>query len=65
LEDTQGEIKLINKIDVPKESYFQTSFFVIFEKSKIHNRKTKINVGIYEEGRKIQTASASFLGPTI
>ncbi len=65
LEDIQGEIKLINSIDVPKESYFQTSFFVIFDKSQIHSRKTKINVGIYEEGRKIQTASATFLGPTI
>jgi len=65
LENVQGEIKLINKIDVPKESYFQTSFFVIFEKSQMHSRKTKINVGIYEEGKKIQTASATFLGPAI
>ena len=65
LEEIQGEIKLINSIDVPKESYFQTSFFVIFDKSQIHSRKTKINVGIYEEGRKIQTASTTFLGPTI
>jgi hypothetical protein len=38
---------------------------VIFDKSQMHSRKTKINVGIYEEGKKIQTASATFLGPTI
>ncbi len=65
LEDKQGQLKLISPVDVPKESYFQTSFFVIFKKDQIHSRKTKIKVGIYEEGKLIQTATATFLGPTI
>jgi cytochrome c oxidase accessory protein FixG len=65
LEDLKGEIQLINLINVPKESYFQTSFFIIFNKNQIHKRKTDIKVGIYEDGNKIQTTTATFLGPTI
>lgn len=65
LENIDGEIKMINAVNVPKESYFQTSFFVILKKSQIHSRKTKIKVGIYEDGRLIQKATATFLGPTI
>ncbi len=65
LENLNGEIKLINLIDVPKESYFQTSFFVTTTKDQLLKRKTKIKVGIYENGIKIQTAEATFLGPTL
>jgi cytochrome c oxidase accessory protein FixG len=65
LENIKGEIKQINAINVPKESYFQTSFFVILKPSQIKKRKTKIKIGIYQEGRKIETVSASFIGPSI
>lgn len=65
LEDTKGKIQMINNINVPKESYFQTSFFIVFDKNQIHKRKTIIKVGIYEDGKRIQTATATFLGPTI
>jgi cytochrome c oxidase accessory protein FixG len=65
LENIEGEIKMINAINVPKESYFQTSFFVILKPSQIKKRKTKIKIGIYQEGRKIETVSASFIGPSI
>ena len=61
----EGEISMINPIDVPKESYFQTSFFVTFKKEQLHHRKTKFKVGIYENGKCIQTATATFLGPVI
>ena len=56
---------MINIIDVPKESYFQTSFFVLLKKEQLHQRKTKIKIGIYENGERIQTTTATFLGPTI
>ena len=42
LENVAGEIKLINPVDVPKESYYQTSFFVILKKDVIRKRKTEI-----------------------
>jgi cytochrome c oxidase accessory protein FixG len=65
LENIVGEIKLVSPVDVPKESYFQTSFFVVLNKAEIHGRKTKIKVGIYENGSLIQTTTATFLGPTL
>ncbi len=64
LENIEGEIQLINSINVPKESYFQTSFFVLLKPSQINKRKTKIKIGIYQEGRKIETVWVSFIGPS-
>jgi cytochrome c oxidase accessory protein FixG len=65
LENLQGEIKMINAINVPKESYFQTSFFVVLKPAQIKKRKTKIKVGVYQDGKRIETVSASFIGPSI
>ena len=65
LEGIEGEIKMVNSIEVPKESYFQTSFFVILKKDQIHTRKTKIKIGMYEEGKKVETLTATFLGPAL
>ena len=65
LENIEGEIKLINPIDVPKESYFQTSFFIILKPAQIHARKTKIKIGLYEDGKRIETLTVTFLGPAI
>jgi hypothetical protein len=50
---------------VPKESYFQTSFFVYLKNVQIKKRKTKIKIGIYQKGKKIETVAVSFLGPSI
>ena len=65
LENIEGKIKMINAINVPKESYFQTSFFVILKSTQIKKRKTKLKIGVYQDGRKIETVSASFIGPSI
>ncbi len=65
LENIEGEIKMINPIDVPKESYFQTSFFIILKPNQIHSRKTKIKIGLYEDGKQIETLVVTFLGPAI
>ena len=65
LENTTGEIKMINQVDVPKESYYQTSFFVILNSSTIKKRKTELKIGLYENGRRIETVSAIFLAPSL
>lgn len=65
LDNIAGEIRLINALNVPNGSYFQTSFFVILKPSQIKKRKTKLKIGIYQEGRRIETVSASFIGPSI
>ena len=65
LENIEGEIKMVNTINVPKESYFQTSFFVVLKLAQIKKRKTKIKVGVYQDGKRIETVTASFIGPSI
>lgn len=64
LENIEGEIKMVNSIYVPKESYFQTSFFVVLKTSQIKKRKTKIKIGVYQDGKRIETVTASFIGPS-
>lgn len=65
LENIEGEIKMVNAINIPKKSYYQTSFFVILKTVQIKKRKMKINLGVYQDGKKIETITASFIGPFI
>lgn len=64
IENLEGEITIIgNDIKVPAESYFQTSFFVNVNRDRIERRKTPLVIGVYQDGKKIKTASTTFLGP--
>lgn len=64
LENLQGEIEVVQKnLTVPKESYFQTSFFVKIERTLIEKRKTPIVLGVYQGKKKIETIKTIFLGP--
>jgi cytochrome c oxidase accessory protein FixG len=65
LENIKGKITLINQINVAKESYYQTSFFIILDQEVIKKRKTEIKIGIYENGDRIKTTKAIFLAPAL
>jgi polyferredoxin len=65
LENIEGEIKLINPVDVPKESYYQTSFFVILKNRVIRKRKTELKIGLYNKGSRVETVSAIFIAPSL
>jgi cytochrome c oxidase accessory protein FixG len=65
LENMKGEIKQVGVVDVPKESYFQTSFFITLKNEQLKARKTKVKVGIYENGKRMDVLTAIFLGPSI
>jgi cytochrome c oxidase accessory protein FixG len=65
LENIKGKIRLINQINVAKESYYQTSFFIILDQELIKKRKTEIKIGIYENGDRIKTTKAIFLAPAL
>ena len=65
LENVEGEIKQVTPLDVPKESYFQTSFFILLKEEELKARKTKIKIGIYENGKQVDVLTAVFLGPSI
>jgi cytochrome c oxidase accessory protein FixG len=64
LENMKGEISVVSSnLVVPKESYFQSPFFVKIERSLIEKRKTPIVLGIYQGDKKIKTVKTTFLGP--
>ena len=65
LENIEGEIKQVSPVDVPKESYFQTSFFITLKNEQLKARKTKIRIGVYENGKQMDELSVLFLGPSI
>jgi cytochrome c oxidase accessory protein FixG len=65
LENMKGEIKQVGVVDVPKESYFQTSFFITLRNEQLKARKTKVKIGIYENGKRMDVLTAIFLGPSI
>jgi cytochrome c oxidase accessory protein FixG len=64
LENMSGEINIVgDNLVVPKESYFQTSFFIKISKQYITKRKTPVVLGVYEGDKKIETIKTTFLGP--
>jgi len=65
LEKADGKIEIIGKpyIHVEKEGQGSGSFFVVLPKKEIHNRKTELQLGLYEGNKKITVVKTSFLGP--
>jgi hypothetical protein len=64
-ENFHGEISFVgkNKLDVPKEEYLSGSMFIKMSQANIKGRKTKLKIGVYENGERIATIKTSFLGP--
>lgn len=64
-ENFKGTIKLVGeeKLFVKKENYLSGSLFIYIDKKEVTKRKTKIAIGVYEEGKKIKVINTSFLGP--
>lgn len=64
VENMDGKIKLIGKeIEVKEEGVTEGEFFVYIDKADIHERKTKLEIGVYSGGKKIKTVKTNFLGP--
>lgn len=64
LENIKGNIELVGKpLYTVKEGVMQGSFFVVLNKKDLNNRKTKIEIGIYSNGKRIKKVKTSFLGP--
>jgi cytochrome c oxidase accessory protein FixG len=65
LEKASGQVEIIGKpyIDIRKEGQGSGSFFVILPKTEIHNRKTELQLGLYEGDKKIMNVKTNFLGP--
>jgi cytochrome c oxidase accessory protein FixG len=65
IESDSGEIKMVgnDKILVDKGNIASSEFFIILDRNQIKKSKTKLEIGVYSGGKKIETVSTSFMGP--
>lgn len=65
VENVAAEIQVVGKaLGVKGENISQGEFFVLLKQADIHQRKTKLVIGVYSEGKRIKTVKTNFLGPT-
>jgi len=67
LENIPGEITYVGSSNttVKKEDYNNLQFFIKLKREDVKNWKTEVNIGLYENGKKLKTVSAKFIGPEI
>jgi cytochrome c oxidase accessory protein FixG len=65
LEHSSGNIKMVGNdtIHLLKESIGSSIFFINIYQKNITKRKTKLKIGVYENGEKVETVSTTFLAP--
>ncbi len=66
-ENFKGQIEYVgsSSLTVKKEDYEQLQFFVILNRNEVKGWKTALQIGMYQNGKKIKTITAKFIGPEI
>ena len=67
LEKLKGEIVMVgaSNLTVKAEDYSNVQFFVKLPKDEVTNWKTQLQIGLYENNKKIKTITAKFIGPEV
>jgi cytochrome c oxidase accessory protein FixG len=67
LEDIKGEIQIVgnSSLVVKKKDYSQLQFFIQLKRADVTGWKKTIHVGLYENGVKLKTMEANFIGPEV
>ncbi len=65
LEEMDGVIKLVgnDQIKLKKEAVNEFTFFLEIPAASIKKRSTTLKIGVYRDGKRIQTVKTKFLGP--
>ena len=50
---------------VKKEDYSNLQFFVKLNRSEVKSWKKILQIGLYENGKKLKTIEAKFIGPEV
>jgi hypothetical protein len=50
---------------VKKESYSALQFFIKLNRKDVTGWKTVLELGMYQDGKKIKTITAKFIGPEV
>lgn len=61
----KGSISLVGhaSLKIPAENSISGSLFIILPESEVKDRKTELEIGVYENGEKVSTITTAFLGP--
>jgi cytochrome c oxidase accessory protein FixG len=65
LESPRGDLQLMGseKFIIPKENLAQTSVLILLDPDALSGAKTKIKIGVYAAGKRIDTLNTAFIGP--
>jgi cytochrome c oxidase accessory protein FixG len=65
LENMEGEIQFVGSstMTVKREDYSNLQFFIKLNRANVKGWKTPLEIGMYENGKKIKTITANFIGP--
>ncbi|MBK8482873.1 MAG: cytochrome c oxidase accessory protein CcoG [Saprospiraceae bacterium] len=65
LEHLAGEIRMIGNqsLKLKPEAIHDFEFFIVLNSKDVSQRNNNIEIGVYQNGEKIQTISSAFLGP--
>ncbi len=65
LENVEGKLQVMGGRDlvVPKEKLAETSVLIEIAPNVLRNRNTKLKVGVYSNGKLLETVNTVFVGP--
>ncbi|MGV3772654.1 MAG: cytochrome c oxidase accessory protein CcoG [Verrucomicrobiales bacterium] len=65
LEDATGTLRIMGaeRFVARKEKMAQTSVLITFDRSQLSSAKTKLKIGVYSGGKRLQTVNTIFVGP--
>ncbi len=64
VENIDARIELVGKaLGVKGENVGEGGFFVFLKKDDVKQRKTKLEIGVYSNNKKVKTVKTNFLGP--
>jgi cytochrome c oxidase accessory protein FixG len=65
LENTDGEVSLMGdpEFNVPEDHLAQTSLLIALKPESLSGPNTKLKIGVYSDGKRLETLQTVFVGP--
>jgi len=64
LENMPGEVKMVGTVpEIKPEAITEGALFVVLDQQQITAMKTKIEIGVYDGDRQVETVQTTFIGP--
>ena len=65
LENPEGKLTVFGEARVPAQQLHQTSVLIDLPRAALKSRTTPVRVGVYRDGRRVQSIKTSFIGPRL